>query len=152
MAVEIWVNIGSANGLLPDGTKPLPETNVDWSSRKSSDIHIRAISQEMPQASITKIHLKITYLKLHSNIPGGSELSHRDDLVRLDYMAGHLDSSSSNGFRTTCFPSIWIMHHKLMRTLYLVVFYSNCSQVAMDWQFPLWNWVPCTRSKCIWHA
>ena len=25
MATEIWVNIGSGNGLLPDGSKPLPE-------------------------------------------------------------------------------------------------------------------------------
>ena len=25
MVMEIWVNIGSGNGLLPDGTKPLPE-------------------------------------------------------------------------------------------------------------------------------
>ena len=25
MATEIWVNIGSGNGLLPDGTKPSPE-------------------------------------------------------------------------------------------------------------------------------
>ena len=25
MASEIWVNIGSGNDLLPDGTKPLPE-------------------------------------------------------------------------------------------------------------------------------
>ena len=25
MATEIWVNIGSGNGLLPDGTKPLSE-------------------------------------------------------------------------------------------------------------------------------
>ena len=25
MVTEIWVNIGSGNGLLPDGTKPLPE-------------------------------------------------------------------------------------------------------------------------------
>ena len=25
MATEIWVNIGSGNGFLPDGTKPLPE-------------------------------------------------------------------------------------------------------------------------------
>ena len=25
MATEIWVNIGSGNGLLRDGTKPLPE-------------------------------------------------------------------------------------------------------------------------------
>ena len=25
VALEIWVNNGSGNGLLPDGTKPLPE-------------------------------------------------------------------------------------------------------------------------------
>ena len=25
---QIWVNIGSGNGLLPDGTKPLPEPKV----------------------------------------------------------------------------------------------------------------------------
>ena len=70
---EIWVNIGSGNGLVPDGIKPLPETNVDWSSVDSSDIHIRAISQEMPQPPITKICLKITYLKFRSNVPGANE-------------------------------------------------------------------------------
>ena len=74
MATEIWVNIGSGNGLLPDGTKPLPEP-VDWSSVKSSDIHIRAISQEIPQPAITKIRLKITNLKFHSNFPGANELT-----------------------------------------------------------------------------
>ena len=34
MATETWVNIGSGNGLLPDGTKPLPEpmlTDNQWS-------------------------------------------------------------------------------------------------------------------------
>ena len=41
---------------------------------KSSDIHIRAISQEMPQPSVTKIRLKITYLKFHLNLPVASEL------------------------------------------------------------------------------
>ena len=33
MATQTWVNIGSGNGLLPDGTKPLPEpilTNHKW--------------------------------------------------------------------------------------------------------------------------
>ena len=64
MATETWVNTGSGNGLLPDGT------NVDWSSVKYNDIHIRAISQEMPQSSITKINLKIIYLKFHSNFQG----------------------------------------------------------------------------------
>ena len=41
---------------------------------KASGIHIRAISQEMPQPSITKIHVKITNLKFHSNLPGANEL------------------------------------------------------------------------------
>ena len=66
MATKIWVNIGSGNGLLPDGTKPLPEP---------SDIHIRAISQVMSQPSITKIRLKITYVKFHSNFPGANGLN-----------------------------------------------------------------------------
>ena len=72
MATEIWVNIGSGNGLLPDGIKPLPEPML--TDYQSSDIHIRAISQEMLQSSITKIHLKITYLKFHSNFPGANKL------------------------------------------------------------------------------
>ena len=49
-------------------------TNIDWSLVKSSDSHIRAISKEMPQPSITKIGLKITYIKFHSNFPGANEL------------------------------------------------------------------------------
>ena len=49
--------------------------NVMWSSVKSSHIPVRAISQEMPQPSITKIRLKITYLKFHSIFPGANELN-----------------------------------------------------------------------------
>ena len=30
MATEVWVNIGSGNGLLPDGTKPLPEPMLTY--------------------------------------------------------------------------------------------------------------------------
>ena len=30
MATEIWVNIGSGNGLSPDGTKPLPEPMLTY--------------------------------------------------------------------------------------------------------------------------
>ena len=40
---------------------------------------IRAISQEMPQPSITKIHLKIAYLNFHSNFPGVNELITNDN-------------------------------------------------------------------------
>ena len=48
--------------------------NVDFPSFKSSDILIWAISQEMPQPSITKICLKSTYLKFYWNSPGANEL------------------------------------------------------------------------------
>ena len=68
MVTEIWVYTGSGHGLVL-------WTNVDCSSVKSSDIHIRTISQEMPQPSITKICLKIKYLKFHSNSPGANELN-----------------------------------------------------------------------------
>ena len=46
MVTEIWVNIGSDNGLLSDGTKLLPESMLTDHQRNPSDIPIRAISQE----------------------------------------------------------------------------------------------------------
>ena len=73
MVTELWVNIGSGNGLLPDGTKPLPEPML--TDHQRSPVTSILISQEMPQPSTAKIHLNITYLKFHSNFPGANELS-----------------------------------------------------------------------------
>ena len=56
----------------------ITRTNVDLSSVKSSDNHLWAISQDIPQPSITKIILKITYLKFHSNFPGANEWTRSD--------------------------------------------------------------------------
>ena len=50
-------------------------TSVDLSSVSFSDNHLRAISQGIPHQSITKIGLKIPYLKFHSNLPGANELN-----------------------------------------------------------------------------
>ena len=84
MVTEIWVNIGSGNGLLPDGTKPLPEPML--TDHQSNDHHIMAISQEMPQSSIIKICLKITRLKFHSNFPGANEFTHCDLVIPYSSM------------------------------------------------------------------
>ena len=46
---------------------PCPYLNHCWLIR---NIHLRAISQEVPQSSTGKISLKITHLKFHSNLPG----------------------------------------------------------------------------------
>ena len=72
---EIWVNIGSDHGLLPDGTKPLPKpmltflqlTRTPWQSPDGSFM-------KKTQTKITKISLKITYLKFDLNFPGANEL------------------------------------------------------------------------------
>ena len=69
MATEIWVNIGSGNGLLPDGTKPLPERML---------IHHQLGSLAfiwVLQPSITKISWKITFQKIILNLPGANELN-----------------------------------------------------------------------------
>ena len=50
-------------------------TNVDSSSVRPSDTHLRAISQEIPQPSVTEISSKITYLKFHLMPPGVKELN-----------------------------------------------------------------------------
>ena len=78
-------NISSINGLLPDGTKPLPEPmlfiirKVQW---QSSEVNFNT----RHEPSI-KISLKIIYLKSHSNFSEISELmtEHSDkELVEAD--------------------------------------------------------------------
>ena len=69
MSSEIFLNIGSGNGLLPDNTKPLPEPMLTWSVT-SNDIHLGVISLEISQPWITKISLKITDMKFPSNSQG----------------------------------------------------------------------------------
>ena len=49
----------------------------------SSDIHMRTISQEIPELSITKISLKNNYLKFNSNLLGADELIDDTDLSLL---------------------------------------------------------------------
>ena len=50
-------------------------TNVDLPWVRPCDIHLRLISQEITQPSITKICLKITHLKFNQNLPGAKELN-----------------------------------------------------------------------------
>ena len=42
----------------------------DLSSVRSSDIHLRVVSQKIPQPSVIKISLKTAWLRFHSNRPG----------------------------------------------------------------------------------
>ena len=64
------------------GTKPLVEPMLIYQV-KASDIHMRAVSQEIPQPSVTEISLKISYLKLNSNLPGASKLIPLTNITEL---------------------------------------------------------------------
>ena len=69
---EIWVNIGSNNGLLPDGTKPLPEpmlTGHQWSPVTfiSGQFHKRCLNRQSLK-SVWKLRIKF-----HSNFPGAND-------------------------------------------------------------------------------
>ena len=80
---------------------PVTCTNFDLSSVWFSDTHGRAMSQEIPQPSITKIRLKIIHLKFHSDLPGANELilSH---LVNFD-----LFSHKLAGLTVSHCPTAW---------------------------------------------
>ena len=58
MVTQIWVNIGPGIGLLPDGTKPLPEPIWAYQQRSSVPFFW---GQFLIQASIRKMSLKITF-------------------------------------------------------------------------------------------
>ena len=62
--------------------------NVDLSSVRCSDIHLKAILQVLPEPSIIDISLKITYLKFLSNLPGKDEpRSHYTNTSSVKYEA-----------------------------------------------------------------
>ena len=75
MATQIWVNIGSGNGLLPDGTKPLPEPNICLSSKVFCGINRGAVSEEVLMNLIRNIGSKITLVELLPYLPGANELN-----------------------------------------------------------------------------
>ena len=71
MATVILDNIGSGNGLLPDGTKPLPEPMLTYHQRGSVAYFWE---QELLKVSIQDMSLKKTFWKIFSNPPGANEL------------------------------------------------------------------------------
>ena len=54
----------------------------------SSDIHLNTIAHEILQPPINKMSLKITYLKLHLNLPGANELTNIESGPRIPYKMG----------------------------------------------------------------
>ena len=60
MASYNLVNIDSSNGMLHDGTKPLPESSITLSLGGSCGIHLRIIFLKMLKTPVTEMCLNIT--------------------------------------------------------------------------------------------
>ena len=100
--------------------------------KNSSDIDIWEISKEMPQPQITKICLKITYLKLHLHFPGANELKTRSPIQihKIQYLIyNHLTHSSKAilddtkgnwGFHSVNVTSQWLLHNATLESWGLV--------------------------------
>ena len=96
MATHIWINIGSAIGLLHDSTKPLPEpmsANCHWGIRLGS------ILQIIFKITMIDWSMKITNLKLQPYLPGSNQL--------MSWQEGY--SSQTNGpiMVYSNIPSMW---------------------------------------------
>ena len=72
MAIWIWANIDSGNGLLPDGTQDI----VHLSSNVFCVIYTRTLSQEVLLNIIRNMCSEITLLKFLPHLPGANELIH----------------------------------------------------------------------------
>ena len=68
MATMILENIGSGNGLLPDGTKPLPEPMLTYHQRGSVAFFWEQVSQELLKVSIQDMSLKIWHFENYFQI------------------------------------------------------------------------------------
>ena len=68
--MEIWVNIGSGNGLLPEASSHYLN-HVDF---PSSAIHLKAMWASMLKISISKFCFKLEHFKSQPHFPGDSEL------------------------------------------------------------------------------
>ena len=71
MATQIWDNIGSGNGSLPDGTEPLPEPKLTYQLGLVAFTIYRKWSRYLSLKWIWKI----TNLELQPHLPGANELT-----------------------------------------------------------------------------
>ena len=64
MVTEIWINIGSGNGLLPDGTKPLPEPMLSYLQRCFVASHENNFIRNPMNLSLIIGVSEVTHMKL----------------------------------------------------------------------------------------
>ena len=118
------------------GTGALPShyLNQYWFIiSEAIDIHIRAISRQMPQPSINKISLKIKYLKFHSNLSGANELRIKLPKPGKAYRISELSETIILIMTCPMFATLYNVSHSLIRMIkHNIRWWSINTQVA-EW-------------------
>ena len=122
MATQVWINIGSGNGLLPDGTKPLLEpmltiSKVQWHSSEGS--FKRDISAINHKNSLQNYFSKISFKS-----PRGNEL------IRL-FTLFYDDALFSFQYEYCCIcllisSKMWALLLSVIVNILIVVYWNLC--------------------------
>ena len=116
MATEIWVNIGSGNRLLPDGTKPLPEPMLTYHQRHSFEVNFT-----IDTSAINHWNYLETYLsKIPFKSPRGQwdslhvDSLHKETLMWQASWHQHdtrADWPDATGHDVSHIPATWLHSH-----------------------------------------
>ena len=106
MAAWIWVDIGSGNGLLLDGTKSPPEPMLNSHYWGFYSIHMRAISHSVPQLLLCIMSLNIILLKLLPYLPRANELN-KDLIIQYHWFSQRRVSYSPSSHYLTFFIPLY---------------------------------------------
>ena len=79
---EIWVNIGSGNGLLPDGTKPLPEPMLTYHQRGSVALSWEQFHRKCSRYQFVKLVWNYNF-KIISTFPRGQWVKYCNSLQSI---------------------------------------------------------------------
>ena len=104
MVTQNLVNIGSGNGLMPVGTKPLPEPMLTYHHWNPSAFSWQQFHRLL-WISLTTKYLKTTYLKILPHLPGGNELMHTGTPLYTDW-----ESSTKKGLHLVLLH-IWLTRY-----------------------------------------
>ena len=131
MVLKIWVNIGSGNGLLPEGTKPLPEPML--TSHQSC-----CVAFTWEQMNFSRImYLQIAFSKLLPYLPGASELTYWG----RKKMAAICQTTFSNAFS-------WMRMYEFRLKFHWNLFHRVQLTISQHW-FRWWLGAGQATSQCL---
>ena len=141
MTMQIWVNIGSGNGLVPCGTKPLPKSMLTNHQRLLAAFNWGKFCDWVKW--MHKIHLHdMTNLRLQLSFPGSNE-SMIDSLKHLCYL--HKQSGEQPMWMVWDFTFTFTKHFtQYLKNVLSLAWYDNreaCSgvvSISLGWKSP-WN-------------